>query len=104
MALAEWLLAASNASTAREYVLPQDRPRKVVLVDGVVPTDAPSRYVPYPATPTLSADAVHEIVMLAAAEDVTFRPVGTVGACVSPGGGGGSGGAQALVVPVTVEG
>src|SRR5215468_4197928 len=54
-------------------------------VAGVVWMNTPSRYTWYPATPTLSIDAVHERV---SCEDNTFvaaSPEGTEGAWVSGG-------------------
>ena len=48
-----------------------------------VPTCVPSRYILYPVTAVLSADAVHEILICDAETATTMRPVGTVGACVS---------------------
>jgi hypothetical protein len=46
VALPERLPAASNASTASEYVRPQERPPNVAVVAVVVPVATPSRERP----------------------------------------------------------
>ena len=63
LACAEWLPAASYASTPIAYVVPQASPVKVALVVVVEPVELPARYKPYPVTATLSVEAVHATVM-----------------------------------------
>ena len=52
-----------------------------------VPAWVPLRYILYPATPTLSVEAVHEKEAVEEVITPSERPVGTVGGVVSAGGG-----------------
>ena len=66
---------------------------KVKLVVDDVPTCEPPRKTRYPATPTLSVEAVHESVACVCATPLVASPVGALGAVVS---------GQALVVTEVV--
>jgi hypothetical protein len=59
---AERLPAASAASTVNAYEVPHVRPESAVLVPDGDAVSVPFLYTPYPVTPTLSLDAVHESV------------------------------------------
>ena len=77
--------AASYAATPSVYVVPQARPVNVVVLVAVVPAATPLRVREYPATPTLSVDAVQESETELTVAAVFVSPVGAVGAVVSPG-------------------
>jgi hypothetical protein len=67
----------------------------VYVVPAVVPTTTPLRYTLYPATPTLSVDAVQVSDTVVVVEPVFASPVGTEGTVVS-------GAGHAIVLPVVV--
>ena len=76
--------AVSYASTPTWYAVPHTRLVKVAAVWPVVPTRLEPRYSPYPATPTLSVEADHDMFRLVAAAVTTRRVLGVDGATVSP--------------------
>ena len=96
VALPDRLPAASNASTERLYVAPHSRPETVYEVEVVVPAVELPSYAVYPATPTLSVEAVHATVTELGVAPVACRLLGVDGAVVSAAGG------QALVEVVRV--
>ena len=80
--------------------MPQSSPPMFAPAPTTEPAKLPFRYTPYPATPTLSLDACQVATSDVVPPAVTASPPGTVGACVSPDGGGeGGGGDDAPVVP-----
>jgi hypothetical protein len=89
--------AASNASTPKVYEVPHARDVKVKADVLVVPTEDPLRYSVYPVTPTLSVEAAHATVTLAAPLAVTWTLAGAEGAVVSGGAGGGQEAVEAVI-------
>jgi hypothetical protein len=81
---AETLFAASNALITYEYVVDAltDVSAKVVA-PVVVPIGTPARKTLYPATPTLSLEALHERSTSVDDAFVTVRPPGTEGGVTS---------------------
>jgi hypothetical protein len=82
-ARAERFPAASTASTPSVYVVPHTSPANVAVVTAELKPGAPSRYVPYAETPTLSVEAVHETATDVSMTVVRARFDGAVGGVVS---------------------
>ncbi len=79
-ATAERFCALSAASTPNVWVAPQARLVKSPVVEDVVPTFFPSRYMPYSAIPDASVDAVQPTLTVSCVAFFTTSPVGDVGA------------------------
>jgi hypothetical protein len=83
VARVETFPAASTAWTPSVWLVPHVRPVNVKLVVVGVPALTPSRKTVYPATPTLSVEAVQEVASDDVVELVTAKAAGAVGAVVS---------------------
>jgi hypothetical protein len=111
VAVFDLLPEASYALTPNEYVVPQERPISEYHVVVVVPALVLPFKISYPATPTLSAEACQESVMLVCVTALAVSPLGLEGRTLSlrlDGADGTAvvgedvGGGQLLVVSVTV--
>src|SRR5689334_23548321 len=84
VARVEVLPDASYASTPSVCEVLQPMPVNVNVSACVVVTAVPSRNTRYPATPTLSFDAVQDVAIDVAPVLVVVNDPGCVGFCVSP--------------------